>query len=878
MPRPIFDKEQYELRGHLPEVYTEKQKEALNRVLSRVNGQLDWNAQLLGFNGDSYWGKRIPTTDGSYKWKGLPQTVSEKRAVQTGAFGVYNKDKPYLERPAPFQRSEVRASADFSFHVFVSEGKTQVTAFGQPNGLLFSENPQLVPGGEYLFDGLVDITTANGTESSLFVTQDLSQKITSLRLLDASPSAIFITAEGAQSPFIFFLREWEDISDWDSPLVLSQFLGVWGNKGNYISAHFLFDALDLHGFNEEEALSLDDIEKTFSVEELISSIGLVPAFTSSVTTHNFNFKVEDCDEVFSPTVSLETKFSQLESENLETILSETGQELVIDDGARYEEPDSEFGVCETPNYKLTLTQHFSESPNLVGLDPGPGVSSGIRCDGTPRPLGLSIDLAGGIGPELFTDPVSGEEINILVLDSSGLSQDEDILAFDGLNLESITFKYHPKTISAKVSFPCVEWIFDSKLDNSTYPSGPDYTVWAGTDDGEYDRQAKFSYDARQSRVDCISGQFDGPFLSFDDGEFDELFPPNCDLTTGLCSTIDGGTYLDGVNPLTPPSSSTNCAIECGNIDDGLYPDGLSGPSSIDGGEDDECITYDNTTYDFSGEVSCVLNNGDELSPAPTLGVDEKYYDRGENEITCEVCAESSVLSPCPTDPIRVGLDRIIFSGLVWRMRPSVSNSFSPLRIWKNSILQVPDPDLLEAYANPLIADENTGVVAPNEYRQYIRLPVDYSRNGKFWNRAESVASNQSYFSSLLPPSQTRLPRPDLLPILYDEGYSDISSLDSIRTFYAEDYLISTSNSSDDVQQDGFENAVLSYEPPNSSSPLVLSSVVDYDAYEKRKLGADGRRLGTYYKFKGGMTALSGYLEDDLAQGVLRPLERSQEHV
>ena len=91
MASPVFDREQYELRGHLPIPMTEAQRTALNLVVSRVNGQIDWNAQLLGFNGTNYWGKRIPTVDGSYKWKGLPDTVSEKKAVQTGAFAVYNK-------------------------------------------------------------------------------------------------------------------------------------------------------------------------------------------------------------------------------------------------------------------------------------------------------------------------------------------------------------------------------------------------------------------------------------------------------------------------------------------------------------------------------------------------------------------------------------------------------------------------------------------------------------------------------------------------------------------------------------------------------------------------------------------------------------------
>ena len=51
MPRPIFDVEQYELRGIEPEVFTEDQRKAVQKALSRVHGQTDWTVQLPGYNG-----------------------------------------------------------------------------------------------------------------------------------------------------------------------------------------------------------------------------------------------------------------------------------------------------------------------------------------------------------------------------------------------------------------------------------------------------------------------------------------------------------------------------------------------------------------------------------------------------------------------------------------------------------------------------------------------------------------------------------------------------------------------------------------------------------------------------------------------------------
>lgn len=1134
MPRPIFDKEQYELRGHLPEVFTDKQKETLNRVLSRVNGQLDWNAQLLGFNGDGYWGKRIPTTDGSYKWKGLPQTVSEKRAVQVGTFGVYDKDKPYEDRPAPFRRDEVRASADFSFHVFVSDERTKVVPYGQPEELLYSETPLLIAGGEYVFDGLVTAATTNSTDSSLFVTQDLAQGITSVRLLDAAPSGVHITLDGTDSkPFLFFVREWEDISDWTSDQLLSQFIGVWGNKGNHISSHLLFDALDVHGFSEEEGLSLDDILSKITISELLDLVGLKPGPATPYLTDHYNFKVEDCDKLYQPTVSQETKIIRLETQNLEQILLENGVELSIDDGpctrevfvglgletdgpevsttitdngtfeklitnppialldngdypssatltiedvgefnqARaelftetddiitiddssldliqcYEPPDAEFGVCETPNYVLTLRQYFDDEPAEIETDPGPETSIPIGCNGVqylfppscfidnaeyPAILGqfyldggdydfpivytnsvgdgfydrdpfsvcdglpedyeriidfndLVVDVAGEAGATLYTDTGIDNPIVLAAGGTAADGYDGYTIAFDGLELSEVAFEYGAKTTYGETRFPCVEWIFDPSLDNSTYFPTPAEAAWMGTDDGEFDRLVGTRPSVGQTSEDRVSGSIRDGFLSFDDGVFDEIVQPNCDYKSDVppnCEIINGGLYQPGINPLKPPLSNTECGAECGTIDNDIYvfgQDPSTGTALVDGGNFDVCTLYDNSEYDLiqpssaldctaydnesytgvlssidcvvsdfptfaiggytgpplddgnysSGSslevlvlltesglelesegsdligvdpaiiipagptnctpcttdglypifVDCTIDNGTIEAPfAPTTSINSGYYDR-ELDPYCVPCADPDApVYPCPVEPVRVRLDQLIFSSPAWRMRPSVTNSLHPLRIWKNRVLNVADLDLDNAFVNPLVADENTGPDDVASYRQFVRLPVDYQRNGKFWNRAESVMANQTYFSRLLPPSYTNLPVTDVLPLLYDEVYSNApQDLKDFATFYVEDFLVSTTNKSDSFLQDGFEDAALAYEAPDSSSPFTLSAILDYDAYEERKLNPNGTRPGSYFKFGDRGKPLTGFLETDIADFKIRPVDSTEPQI
>jgi hypothetical protein len=1020
MASPIFDKGQYELRGHLPAVTTEAQKTALDLVLARVNGQLDWNAQFLGFNGTSYWGKRIPTVDGSYRWKGLPETVSEKRAIQTGAFGVYNKDQNYGLRPAPFNRSGVGASADLTFDIFEDSGTTKVVPFGQPRELLYEENPRLITGGQYVFNALVDVEASSGATEWLYVVQDLDQGITSVRLLGngTESEALLVKVTGSEAkPFLFFLASWGDISDWTTQQVLDQFIGVWGNKGNAISSHFLFDSLDVHGFDEEQGLSLDTIFQDLTIVDLLGLVGLVPGPATSRVTDHFNFYVEGCDDFYQPTTSLPQ--------------------------------DLEFGVCDTPNYTLTLRQYFDSEPDGIATDPGPENSVPIGCNGVqflfpptcfidnkeyPAVLGqfyldggdydfpvvytnsvgdgfydrdpfsvcdglpedyeriiegddLVIDIGGQPGPILMTDPGVDNEI---VLVASGGDYDGYTIVFDGLELETVSFEYDAKTTYGETRFPCVEWVFDPSLDNSTYFPVSDEAAWMGTDDGEYDGE----YDtgrgpvavASQSDIPCLGNlSFVGGFLSFDDGVFDEIIVPNCDfidLTPPNCEVVDGQLYQPGINPLTPPLSNTECGFECGTVDNGPYFYGQAQDTValIDGGSLDTCIIYDNTEYDlvqpspgggciaynngsyaggnlpfpidcvvidqdnFAGgpysqpaiddglyttqiiveililatesglelttegddllgydpafitpvtvpsnctpcstdspvpiTVDCTLDNGDFESPSPpTTDANDGLYDRNLDPF-CVPCQDpNSPVIPCPVEMLRVRLDQLIFSAPQWRMRPSVMNSLAPLRLWKNRVLNVPDPEADDAYINSLVADENSGPENPNSYRHFARLPVEYGRNSKFWTRAEAVLANQSYFSKALPPSSTALPIIDEKPLLYDETYFlDPFTIPDDSTFYNEDYLVSTVRSGIETVEDGFEQAIEVFEEPSGSLPFVSATIVDYDAFAARLLNPDGTRVGNYLKWGLRDKNLTGFLQVDVESFSLRYTESSE---
>lgn len=1092
MPRQVFDVEQYELRGSLPQTYSDKQKETLNKVVSRVNGQLDWTAQLLGFNGPNYWGSQIPTVDGSYKWKGLPQTVSEKRALQAGAFGVYNKDKEYSQRPAPFRRDEVRASADQSFLVYERDGRTELCPYGQVISLTYKTNPYLIAGGSYTFNELVDVEVINGKEDQIYVVQDLDQQITQLRILDNDVYSVSVVKTGSfATPVELFVQPWEDISDWKSDEVLSGFTGVWGNKGNQLSQDLAFDALDLHGFNENEALSLDDIRKCFSVSGLLDLIGLSPAPMSAFNDEHYEFHVEGCEETFLPTLSLETKILNIVTQEYDEIETELGFILSADDGvcaeveftrlqsdgqdptaglydngtfeatvapsetlsngeypstatdtisdggfyfgepadillengdflaisqveidtaACYAPPDPEFGVCDTPNYTVTLIQHFDTEPNEIATDPGPETSTALGCNGVSGldPLGCStdnglfengptpefllnngdypavippegsaingfydqdplsicdesvdaeryidfddliIDVDGNPGPVLFTDPGANNEIVLIASGTLEDGYDGFSLGFDGLEFDEFCFDYHSKTPLGNVDFPCIEWIFDPTLDNSTYAPTPAEAAWMGADDGEFDRD---NLDRRvpfavQSAVECVGLQFISGFLSFDDGEFDEKIQPFCDdVDPSVCEIADGEIYTVG-NPLRPPAVNTVCASECGTIDNGGYVYGripYVGPTLIDGNGSadikDDCVLYDGEEYDrvVAPEIACVgydngligvpavescriedsqvfdapltsikidqgeysdayfptvctpcgeplpdpqcyLDNGVIDGPPITNGdTDEGLYDKGV--LLCTPCdPNENPPVPCPPDPVRVRLDQIIFSSPIWRMQPSVLNSKTPLRVWKNRILTVSENTEFDEYVNGFIADANRGPEDPSAYRHFVRLPAEYPRNGKFWTRAEAVCSNFEYFSRPPELSQTAVAPIEIPPVLYQEAYYlTQEEIPDTAVFYDEPFLVSTFREDTLDPQSGFSGARVTFEETDEFYPFAYALLTDYDALSERRAQMNGEWRGTYYKWEV-RRLLTGYIETDISDLTLRPATSGEDPI
>jgi hypothetical protein len=773
MPKPIFDIQEYELRGVTPPVFSEAQKKRLNQVLSRANGQMDWTAQLLGFNGPNYWGLPSPKADGSYNWKGLPDTMNQKRQLQSTAFGVYNKDRAYDNRPAPFNRSEILASGDASFHIWESNGKTQLSPAGQGEGVTYG-SPNIFPGGEYIFDAEVTFTVV-GTEKDVLTYSYFSgeDKQFTRVLFKQTSGLIQVVIKGSKAePAFLDPLPWKDISDWKSQTVLNQFIGLWGNKGNSFSFDASFDALELHGYDEAVSLKLDDALSCLTPTELLAKVGLISTEWTQYYNTKFGFQADGCPIAYP-----------------------LPADQVADGFVFY--------TCEGCNSTITMSQNRT-------LDATPGI-------------------------------------------------------------KDVCFEYKPTQECGFVEYPCLEFAFDPTLNDGSYPrenlSPTNPGPWMTADDGTFDSETPCYEGAVQSNARCADGEFCG----FDDGVYNKLVFPNCeDLVSVACAEINGG--FDNITGPPNYEEDCDCYVDCCLADGAIYRYGdpaYLGPNIADdgiyGNPSTTGIFYSNDLYDRDPlNFSCLLNDGTLEDPPSTSTVSEGKYDRVlTGLVPCVANGPAPEPIPCPISPVRVNLKEI-FEDIAYKMEPDLANCYTPLRVWKNRVLTVTDevPAAETEQYNFLTADENRGTEPEGGYRSFIRLPIEYSRNGEHWNKAEAVCNNQSYFSAPPNLAQTQNDPPVLRPVLYDEYYWD-TNLKQYDTFYEEGYLVSTVRGAPQEEvQEGFSDSSVSYETPQNI-PFAYAAVTDYDAFDERIPQASGEWRGRYLTKGVNQSNLTGFVVVDL---------------
>ena len=840
MPKPTFDINEYELRGLTPDVFTKEQRDRLNKTLSRVHGQIDWTAQLLGFNGPNYWGQSDPKADFSYNWTGLPETMNEKRQMQVGAFGVYNKDKEYDQWPSPFNRTEIKASGDLHIHVYEKNDFTYLGPAGQGEEIDFRYDPTIFVGSSYVFDAELTLTVQGGgsVENALDVTTFYREdKIwTRVFVKNTSENISIVKAGSVSSPAYLIVSQWEDITDWNLDGVKSQFIGLWGNKGNQLSMDFAFDSLDLHGYDEVYALHFDKQGISVALEDLLEKVGLEPTEWTQYAVEYFSFVVGENCEAGSPDFPVEI--------------------ITIDNG--------DFDAPIPP--------------------------SGSLDNGIIDPVVPTDDIiSSGIYEKDYVDSILYPGEHEFFSCSDDCNYKLDIYQKPAENtggIGSFIFKIEDLLPCASFNYPCIEWVFDPDLDNGEYERtvGPKNGPWAIANDGEYDELRACPEGVSQGIDRCGGDRFCG----FENGTYDR--PSGTDVRCdddsdpeNVCTEADGGIMTISQVPSNIPRYTNGDFDELGTATDTL-DNGILNPPAIPTGAIVSGI-YERSRSDLFDPRDGFPDYSDcECYTAECCLIDNELYDLsqtppaylGPNLVDGGTQGNAGPGDLCLTDPIRVQLTEVVDS-IAWKMEPSIRNSLTPLRIWKNHVLTVIDQEPPEGtdYYNFLVADENRGPEPEDSYRYFVRLPLEYQRNGKEWSRAVAVCNNQGYFSA--PPKLAETeddPKSSLRPFLYDETYWR-SDLKEYSTFYHEDFLSSQLRRSNDVTQPGYTESSLNFDG-DSQSGFAPAFISEYDPFSLRLPDPDGEWIGYYMVYGANPDAVkTGFLETDVVSNAFRvsPFEK-----
>jgi len=890
-----FDIQEYQLRGQTDPYLTSAQSSQVATVEERVNDQLDWIAQLLGWRGNAYWSN-------------LVSTVNDKRKLLTGTYGVYQGftipvvrevrnwssqivikategvkegqtcylgektavigsieadgdvyilnlegvDEGFLEefgnnaqlkidsegnRPEPFVRREPKTSADTTFLCGVS-GSSLIL---YPSWDTYKTTPYkfniLIPGSRYYFNQPVFFSLSGTTLEPAVET--VYDPVTEFWYIDL-PNNVAGGRSGVTGSLVWpysdattavdvkcdvILYSWVDPSDWNAIDIVSNFIGTWGNKGGELPFNFCFDALEVNGFSENKSLYLAPISRSVEFNELLNLV----------------------------------------------YYQKTPQEL---------EPP---GAAKTADaWWNPKTGAFSILPPTT-ITCGAWLEVDYRTDPEPLPPAAYIystvtDFAADVSNIVFGSTVR-------ILNVTGLQAEGGTYQILGITSplpasgEVVIFYEGPST-----TFTVYEFIFADEAEfaaNSPYlPIGTtvrlvDPTNLKPEDPGVYEiTNLKYQITLAQAYEVRLTKQYS--MLSWLLSPSSILrFIGNTRLYSGVGDPQQGEMWWDFANPNVTTRAA---AIWYGSAwvpINSFFTSGITpGPVSYDAvgiylnGElvsSGQIIVTDDYTFRYTVDSSTGLFN---FSYTPSTL-------KGKTDFPSVLVADSL------TSAYRSDISHLIFSGVQYYMSPNVLDSETPLRTWVSRSLQVVENQQQlsdEIYANPLVADQNSGP-SGNWERIFIRLPPAYGRNGNKWAKAAAVAQDFAYFGSTIDAQLTECTPTTFPPLLYDELVLYPPTVPYTGAIFNGPYLYSNAGAYSNAPVSGdYSDSSIYPSTPENNDDFVAGALKRYDPLHERIADTTspvGEGFGDWdgeYAVGFECVGLSGFFEKDLEEGNLQRLD------
>ena len=881
---PTFSVQDYELRNYTSPYLTSRQTTEVTQVEERVQGQLDFVAQMLGWNGPNYWGN-------------LPATADQKRQLLGGTFGVYNSylipeiyeirnfdnkivinrlqflrpgvptqvarivlgdnvyqiqsvevegDKYAISigtltseffnliesntqvlveipnyRPAPFNRQEIGVSGDYSY-ICGQDGSTLTLYPGYDSRKQFRFlTTVLFEDSTYYFDRPVYVATDSTTLAPVVSPEyDSRRELWYLKLPGDFAGAVGLTAYLVQANSnatqslntnceIVILR-WEDPSDWGSINVLNNFYGVWGNKGGDLPFNFVFDALSIHGFNEQTSVVLPEKVTTISYDDIVNYVyyqKIVASQHAPGTPEPGDLWWNDVTGVLSTWIPDTTNCAawvQIDYRDV-PILNPLPEEVYANVAA------FQVGSSTLPDGTLVRIQ------DITGLSVADGV---IGVQGTLNSPGY-VTLFKDNGATYWTPTEFGyPTVSTFATDSLLLPAQIPTYIYDSTGLTRNGGNFTVPNLSITITGNYVTLLV-KYYDNQTWQLYPDSilkyianSTWFGSD-----TEGLMWWDYAQAlpEVRAAAIYYDSAWVQVN-------------------------SHAPGAVP-APVFNPTIILFYCNGV--------LLQPN----------VSYVTNDYIFQYSISAATG--------------EYTFNYNARTFTGRVQLPAITISDALTTTYRADISNLVFSGLTYTVSPNVQNAESPLRLWKSQALQVAETveHLAEDnYINPLLADLNDGPAQENWEKYFIRLPLEYGRNEGVWQKVSLICQNFGYWGSSIEPERMRCPPEDNLPAIYEELFLYDQPVPDYTYVYAESYLYSNIAYYNSPETGAYANAGVFPASDVQFDEFFEAETVDYDPLHNRIADTTSPVTQGYGDWEGDYVnispcvGLTGFLDTDLKSG------------
>lgn len=890
---PSFSASEFELRNFTNKYLSPEQTEQVSLTESRVNGQLDFLAQMLGWSGSNYW-------------TNLPATVSQKRQLLGGSYGVYNSfilprvltvktwediedfTSPRvaiveIERDDRVQAGQI-AHLDIYTYPILSLTETaagMVLNFGEVDDTFFTEinnNTQLridIPSARPAPFYRPEIGVAGDNE---FNCKDDSGTLILFPGYDTTglfPYLFPILFAGSAYAFDKPLYlSYSDTLSVDVPPTYNEETGRWilnipgtleGNSPG-VTAFLVWaysdDVTPTNSILQVQIQNWRD-PSDWNIECVLENFlgawgnkgGPLPfnlAF-DSLSLHGF----DENNSLYLPVIERELAFNDV----VDLVYA---QRATIDSGTPGQLPPGKLWWNTTSGVLAIPIEQEEECPFWVEVEYREAPEQELVPEIIFPDVATFVDNQNSVPPST---------ISIVVLDITGLSSADNVLniqePFAGpgrvylyrqpdtqywvpIRFEFLTvFTFN--AASANIPFNVPTYILNS---NGLAPAGANYTIsnLGITVSGPYktvlvkengptvwtlfpDSILKFI---------ANSSLFGGPV----EGElwWDYAYPGAENRAAALYYD-SAWVAINSNTSISAPPSTLNMGTVLFYCDGNLLAAGVG------------FLTND---YEFS----YTANSAEGLYTVTYRPL----------SLVGKTSFPKIVISDSLTSSYQLDISSTVFSGIVYKMSPNVYDAETPLRLWGSQHLQVADTTELLArniYPSPLVADLNNGPALDNWQRFFVRMPLDYGRNEAVWQKTALICEDFAYYGSNIEPEKMDCPPGASLPKIYEEVVLDNDRTDYTYV-YSEPFLYSTVRYDDFSFIDAaYTNAAVRPTVDVDYDEFSEAQFIDYDPLHNRLVDFSSEGFGNWqgvYLNVNVCSFLSGYYVNDILDAAVEPIE------